>query len=198
MSDRCEPPPELRDRDGWHWVQYGDDKPTLVAWQNEGIWLRVPPADCASRPPHMAYLGYRYLSPVATPAEVAALRAERDAAVSAYEAAQDTIKVAWQTLGSLRTEMEALRAERDESIRLTREAEGEIRRLMEIFSAENAQVADLRARVAELEADNARMRGALSDAQLQLEYVQARWPTGTTPTILGRISVALGGTDNER
>lgn len=40
-------------------------------------------------------------------------------------------------------EVAALRAERDQFIGLTREAEAEILRLMALFSAENAQVADL-------------------------------------------------------
>lgn len=76
MSDRCEPPPELRERDGWHWVERDGQEPQLLEWQHEGIWLRVPPVYAASRPPHAAYLGFRYLSPVHTPAEVGALRAE--------------------------------------------------------------------------------------------------------------------------
>lgn len=75
MTDekRCEPPPELRGVDGWHWVRRDCRAPELLEWQHEGIWLRVPAAYAASRPSHAAYLGYRYLAPVTPPATVAAL-----------------------------------------------------------------------------------------------------------------------------
>lgn len=46
--------------------------------------------------------------------------------------------------------------------------------------------------IATLRAEIADAREALKDARLQLEYLDSRWPTGTTPTILTRISVALG------
>lgn len=43
----------------------------------------------------------------------------------------------------------------------------------------------------ELHAENARLRDVLVDARLQLEYLDSRWPTGTTPAILARINAAL-------
>ena len=76
MTDRCEPPPELRGVDGWHWL--GAHCPVFwIAEEQEWDWTEdehVAP-DAAYR------YGYRYLSPVATPAEVEALRAERDEAL---------------------------------------------------------------------------------------------------------------------
>jgi len=79
---RCEPPPELRGVDGWHWVQVHDWPPRLAEWQvaphdgRQPLWKdyerqRSATPDWAARE-----WGYRYLSPVLTPAEVAALRAE--------------------------------------------------------------------------------------------------------------------------
>jgi hypothetical protein len=71
MSERCEPPEGWRERDGWHWLT--ECNPVLwIAERQEWEWGEddwVTP-DAAYR------YGYRYLSPVATPAEVAALRAE--------------------------------------------------------------------------------------------------------------------------
>lgn len=87
MTDaRCEPPPELRGKDGWHWlvlmVNDGPSRPFAQRWHpdragSDSEW------GASYLSPSAAYLrGYRYLSPVHTPAEVAALRAERDAAVA--------------------------------------------------------------------------------------------------------------------
>ena len=32
---RCEPPPELRGKDGDHWVQFRDETPQIARWQRE-------------------------------------------------------------------------------------------------------------------------------------------------------------------
>ena len=75
MTDRCEPPPELRDRDGWHWVEapHGKNKPWFWWADAEGWETHTPnPIDAGKR-------GWRYVSPALIPAEAAALRAERDA-----------------------------------------------------------------------------------------------------------------------
>ena len=40
-------------------------------------------------------------------------------------------------------------------------------------------------------ADRARLLLALYDAKLQLEYLDSRWPTGTTPVTLARVEKAL-------
>lgn len=81
MSDtRCEPPPELRSVDGWHWVDA--DRPIVCMWQwdpwnDTGAWKM--PGSIIWGPDSAHRHGYRYLSPVATSAEVEALRVERDA-----------------------------------------------------------------------------------------------------------------------
>lgn len=68
--ERCEPPEELRGVDGWHWLMPSDGEPgDETPWEwCDGCWIATHPL-----PP-----GWRYLSPVATPAEVEALRAERN------------------------------------------------------------------------------------------------------------------------
>ena len=75
-AEKCEPPPELRGVDGWHWVQWPSGREVPQFWggsDDEGCqWHAGTPT-----------LSMRYLSPALTPAEVAALRAERDAAVAA-------------------------------------------------------------------------------------------------------------------
>lgn len=53
------------------------------------------------------------------------------------------------------------------------------------LSVENA------AEVESLRTENARLRDVLVDARLQLEYLDSRWPTGTTPTILARINTVM-------
>jgi hypothetical protein len=76
MSERCEPPPELRRVDGWHWLTRGEAKPFAEHWQPDragqdsewGLGYFSPSAAHAA--------GYRYMAPVASPEEVAALRAE--------------------------------------------------------------------------------------------------------------------------
>jgi hypothetical protein len=71
MSARCEPREELRDVDGWHWLT--EHNPVLwIADRQEWEWGED---DWVT--PGAAYrYGYRYLAPVATPAEVERLRAE--------------------------------------------------------------------------------------------------------------------------
>ena len=72
-AEKCEPPPELRGRDGWHWVQWPSGREVPQFWggsDDEGCqWHAGTPT-----------LSMRYLSPVLTPSEADALRAERDAA----------------------------------------------------------------------------------------------------------------------
>lgn len=77
---RCEPQPEWRNRDGWHWVQdvSGYFVPTCARWQFNGGGIWVFGGTQTARPSYAYRTGYRYLAPVATPAEVDALRAERD------------------------------------------------------------------------------------------------------------------------
>ncbi len=69
MTDaRCEPQGHLHDIDGMHWVEGPDGK--LRIWR----WMCRDGATTPGWP--MSAAGYRYLAPVATPAEVATLRAE--------------------------------------------------------------------------------------------------------------------------
>ena len=76
---RCEPPEELRGVDGWHWVEWtptGETEPynpVAIWWDAEVLgWCPDLPKCADTR----ELAEYRYLSPVLTPAEVAALRAE--------------------------------------------------------------------------------------------------------------------------
>lgn len=71
-NERCEPPPELRGVDGWHWVQSTFGDPVIRRWLAgpHSAWrhLSMPST------PELAYqAGYRYLAPVTPPAVVAAL-----------------------------------------------------------------------------------------------------------------------------
>jgi len=71
-ENRCEPPPELRDRDGWHWLDLvGFTRPAPYHWiAGHQVWEELGlkrPADYIYRD------GYRYLAPVTPPATVAAL-----------------------------------------------------------------------------------------------------------------------------
>lgn len=91
-EERCEPPPELRGVDGWHHVNVaGIDRP--VWWTASAIippnadYMEFAPAWIAPGGgrvgPLVAYhRKWRYIAPVVTPADVDALRAERDAAIA--------------------------------------------------------------------------------------------------------------------
>lgn len=104
---RCEPPPELRGKDGWHWVTLEGSKRQFTAfWRSQYWWdgLNKTRADSAYA------RSWRYLSPALTPAEVAALRAERDAAVEARDIYTAAVKLADNEITTLRGEVENLRA----------------------------------------------------------------------------------------
>ena len=71
MSARCEPPEELRGKDGWHWLT----EHNTVLWIADRQEWEWGEDDWVT--PEAAYrYGYRYLAPVSTPAEVEKLRAE--------------------------------------------------------------------------------------------------------------------------
>jgi hypothetical protein len=81
MSDRCEPPEDLRDRDGWHWLKHADGGECIGKWvpsyggywsHGEGMWAP-------------AQHGWRYLALVAPAAMVREL-------VEALEAMQAAVK----------------------------------------------------------------------------------------------------------
>jgi hypothetical protein len=83
MTDRCEPPEHLRGVDGWHLLQYRSrlSRPTRdiaafwhardgqPVWNAEGRVLM---------PDDAHYADWHYVGQMATPAEVEALRRERD------------------------------------------------------------------------------------------------------------------------
>jgi hypothetical protein len=72
MSDRCEPPEHLRGVDGDHWLSCADTPITAYWYADVARWTirRLDRIDPEAMP------GWRYHSPVATPAEVEALRRE--------------------------------------------------------------------------------------------------------------------------
>lgn len=89
MTDtaKCEPPEELRGVVGWHWVQLPFVAvPTPIAWMcnpdNQEREWRMPSSPAFVSGESKTARTWRYISPALTPAEAAALRAERDAAVA--------------------------------------------------------------------------------------------------------------------
>ena len=82
---RCEPPEHLRDRDGWHWLDWPDYGLVCLQWESllQSFWF----GDQWANPKWFYERGYRYLCPAPTPAEIAA-QAEREARlVAAADAA---------------------------------------------------------------------------------------------------------------
>ena len=89
MSDtqRCEPPEDLRGVDGWHSIalphaevkRLGIDYAVARWAATTKIWECMPHTELFYTTSIEAFaFGYRYLAPVTPPADVAALRAERD------------------------------------------------------------------------------------------------------------------------
>lgn len=87
MTDekRCEPPPELRDRDGWHWVETLDGQYRFCHrwWKARGEW-------CWATLDARSARALRYLAPVTPPATVAAL-VEALEGLMRWHPAKDTI-----------------------------------------------------------------------------------------------------------
>jgi hypothetical protein len=83
MTARCEPPPGVADW-SYHWLRDPDGDEVPLQWSirddcgpNGGEWW-LPDGDCMW-PEHAHEKGWRYLSPVPSPAELAALvEAARD------------------------------------------------------------------------------------------------------------------------
>jgi hypothetical protein len=87
MSARCEPPEEFRWKEGRHWLRLGthDDLDTVAFWgQQHWTW-----GGRQRDPEDVHKSGWRYLAPVATPAEVEKLRAEVRRLREALEAADN-------------------------------------------------------------------------------------------------------------
>jgi hypothetical protein len=94
MSDtRCEPPEELRGVDGWHWVRNRFGYVAVRRWLC-GPYPAWRSGGMPSTPDGAFTAGYRYLAPVATPAEVEALRRERDEARAALKPFADVASLA--------------------------------------------------------------------------------------------------------
>jgi hypothetical protein len=114
MTDtpRCEPPEELRGRDGWHWLSRQGCEPELIRWHlaNDGeTWLwSVPGLGTAGRA-WMVAQGFRYIAPVATPAEGAVLRAERDELRAEKAELVESVEAALRQRANLRAEVARLR-----------------------------------------------------------------------------------------
>lgn len=70
MSERCEPPPEWRDRDGRYWLKNNDRELPAHWTARDEWWDTVHFSGCADS---LTEMGYRYLAPVTPPAVVAAL-----------------------------------------------------------------------------------------------------------------------------
>lgn len=86
MSDRCEPPEELRGVDGWHWVEAPAIQMCFVLrwWRARGQW-------CWADMDERTLRSFRYLAPVATPAEVEALRARVERLEAACSKTNDEV-----------------------------------------------------------------------------------------------------------
>lgn len=105
VTMRCEPGEEDRGRDGWHWL--GNDCPVFwIAEDQEWDWAE----DERVRPDDAYRYGYRYISPVATPAEVEAIREERDEARAGEDAANDAVAACVGQLRERDAELSILRA----------------------------------------------------------------------------------------
>jgi hypothetical protein len=92
MTDtKCEPPEELANRDGWHWVDVGNGEPHAVRWFPSGKWRNLAGVD--QRPGEGATFYWRYLAPASAPATARALEAERDALSIAFTKLSAVLRV---------------------------------------------------------------------------------------------------------
>lgn len=108
MTDaRCEPPEELRGRDGWHWMRNKIGSDGLAWWCSSRQDWTFAGRGKAESPATIAALGYTHIAPVLTPAEAAALRAERNAA----RTERDDVR---RSFANLQVGADALRARFDD------------------------------------------------------------------------------------
>lgn len=104
------------ERDGWHFLHHPEDlRPCVVAWDASiAAWC----SGAAHSPHGVVELGYRYLGPCHTPAEVSALvaAARREGAAAEREAAarhlenwpvEDERMIAEECAAALRARLEA-------------------------------------------------------------------------------------------
>ena len=82
VPDRCEPPEHLRGVDGWHWVSERGVDVFIARWRAaphnglEPLWIHSWRGSTGTPRWAASEWEWRYIAPVATPAEVEALRAE--------------------------------------------------------------------------------------------------------------------------
>jgi len=101
MTDetRCEPPPELRGVDGWHWVQAPVGEPHLARWHAaerddvEPLWTSTHHVYSGTPRYVVREWGWRYIAPVTPPAVVAALVEALEGLVMACELPGDHCEV---------------------------------------------------------------------------------------------------------
>jgi hypothetical protein len=86
--------PQSPERDGWHWLQFGDDRPIATAWVAE---LNAWASGAAYSPDGVVELGFRYIGPCLLPSEVAAqVEAARREEREANAAGQRGERWAWE------------------------------------------------------------------------------------------------------
>lgn len=89
MTERCEPPEELREQDRLHWLERRS-KPQAALWRSgPGEWYFN---GWVTSVPEMARRGFSYLEPVLTPAETAAMRDENARLREALEVASAALR----------------------------------------------------------------------------------------------------------
>lgn len=87
-DQKCIPPWGRRDRDGWHWVtnsELDDGEPRVARWE-DGYWNENW---MLSNPISAFRSGCRYIAPVPSPADLAALLAENARLRAALERYED-------------------------------------------------------------------------------------------------------------
>lgn len=129
-ADRCEP--ANPHASGWHWVQCtlgprpDNYDPEVMWWSAECQGWRDEDGDGLMLPA----ASYRYLAPVATPAEIAALRLENKRLTLVVENKEACITAALDVGESLRAEVgrlrEALAAEREACAKVVDDAASEV------------------------------------------------------------------------
>lgn len=78
-APRCAPPTELADKHGWHWLRRVDGYESAAQWTGSQWRFK------RRTPGGLANLGWHYVAPVATPEEVAALRAACGELIALYD-----------------------------------------------------------------------------------------------------------------
>ncbi len=96
MSETWDGRPESPERDGWHWLHHPEDlRPMVTPWNAE---LQGWPSGALHSPQGVVDLGFRYLGPCLTPAEVAAALAQAER--RGMDRALDAAKKAWREFDS--------------------------------------------------------------------------------------------------